>query len=60
MYSPKIPEHLIPALYWLARSRTQPMTRLVSEILEAYLAAQGITLDDADAGRLRSLSEQPR
>lgn len=60
MYSPKIPDRLIPALYWLARSRSQPMTRLVAEIVEAYLAAQDTAVRDADAGQLRSLSEQPR
>jgi hypothetical protein len=41
MYSPKIDERLIPPLYRLARSRRQPMTRLVAEVLEAYLADQG-------------------
>ena len=41
MYSPKIDERLIPPLYRLARRRGQPMTRLVAEALEAYLAGQG-------------------
>ena len=41
MYSPKIPERLIPALYRLARSRRQPMTRLVAEVLDAYLREEG-------------------
>lgn len=40
MYSPKIPERLIPALYRSARSRGLPMTHLVAEVLEAYLANQ--------------------
>jgi hypothetical protein len=42
MYSPTIPERLIPPLYRLARARRRPMTRLVAEILEAYLASQGL------------------
>lgn len=42
MYSPKIPERLIPPLYRLARARNEPMTRVVAEVLEAYLASQGI------------------
>ena len=41
MYSPKIDERLIPPLYRLARSRRQPMTRVVAEALAAYLASQG-------------------
>jgi hypothetical protein len=49
MYSPKIPERLIPALYRLARSRGQPMTKIVAEALEAYLANQDtIPIDQAD------------
>jgi len=58
MYSPKIPEHLIPPLYWLARSRSQPMTRLVAEIVEAYLAAQDVAAPDADAEPLRLLADK--
>jgi predicted DNA-binding protein len=45
MYSPKIPERLIPALYRLARARGKPMTTIVAEALEAYLASEGIALD---------------
>jgi predicted transcriptional regulator len=40
VYSPKIPERLIPRLYRLARARRQPMTTLVAEVLEDYLAHQ--------------------
>ncbi len=39
MYSPRIREDLIPPLYRLAKARGVPMTRLVSEILAAALAA---------------------
>jgi hypothetical protein len=44
MYSPKIPERLIPALYRLARARGKPMTAVVAEALEAYLSGQGVAL----------------
>ncbi len=39
MYSPQIREALIPPLYRLAKARRVPMTRLVSDILAAALAA---------------------
>ena len=39
MYSPRIREDLIPPLYRLAKARGVPMTRLVSDILAAALAA---------------------
>jgi hypothetical protein len=49
MYSPKIPDRLIPALYRLARARGKPMTKIVAEALEAYLASQDIVVvDQAD------------
>lgn len=57
MYSPKIPDHLISPLYWLARSRSQPMTRLVAEIVEAYLAAQDVAAPDADPAQPRSSND---
>jgi hypothetical protein len=38
MYSPRIPERLIPVLYRLARARRQPMTALVAELLDGRLA----------------------
>jgi len=41
MYSPKINEEFIPALYRLAKERKQPMTQLVNEIIGNYLADQG-------------------
>ena len=41
MYSPKINEEFIPALYRLAKERKQPMTQLVNEIIGKYLAEQG-------------------
>ena len=39
MYSPQIRADLIPPLYRLAKARRVPMTRLVSDILAAALAA---------------------
>lgn len=41
MYSPKINEDFIPALYRLAKGRKKPMTQLVNEIIGNYLAEQG-------------------
>lgn len=42
MYSPKIPDRFIPVLYRLARARRRPMTQLVAEAVECYLADQGV------------------
>lgn len=38
MYSPKIAEDLIPALYRLARDRKVPMTKLVDGFIRKVLA----------------------
>ena len=40
MYSPKINEEFIPALYRLAKERKKPMTQLVNGIISQYLADQ--------------------
>lgn len=37
MYSPKISENLIPALFKLAKQEGKPTTKLVDEILQKYL-----------------------
>ena len=37
MYSPKIPEHLIPRLYQAAKAQKRPMTRLAAEAIQHYL-----------------------
>jgi hypothetical protein len=37
MYSPKIPEHLIPLLYRAAKAQRRPMTRLVADAIQRYL-----------------------
>ena len=37
MYSPKIKPELIPKLYLIAKESKQPMTKVVSNILEEYL-----------------------
>jgi hypothetical protein len=38
MYSPKINEELIPALFKIARLRKTSMTRLLNQIIETYLS----------------------
>ena len=48
MYSPKIPERMIPLLYRLGQAQGRPMTHLVAEAVERYLAAEG-WLDGAPA-----------
>lgn len=40
MYSPRIPEEYVPALYRLARERRVPMTRLVAEAIAQFLATE--------------------
>lgn len=47
MYSPRIAEDLIPALYRIAKAREMPMTRLVDEILRKELGK------DSDSVNLR-------
>ena len=37
MYSPKVDADLIPSLYWLAKARGVPMTRLVNACLRDML-----------------------
>ena len=37
MYSPKIPEHLIPRLYRAAQAQKRPMTHLAAEAIQQYL-----------------------
>jgi site-specific recombinase XerD len=67
MYSPKIPERFIPVLYRHAKQRGIPMTIMVAEALDQYLAAEarGATSVEADGyvltdqGR-RLLSQQRR
>jgi hypothetical protein len=44
MYSPKIAEDLIPTLYWLAKHKRKPMTRIVDEILR-----ENLTIDQAQS-----------
>lgn len=56
MYSPKIPEPLIPILYRLGRERGRPMTQLVAEAVERYLEDEG-WLDAPMAGRMSEVVE---
>ena len=40
MYQPKIKEHLIRKLYFLAQREKKKMTHVINEILEEYLVAE--------------------
>jgi len=40
MYSPKIDEALIPALYHTARARRVPMTRLVAQLIRKAMRTE--------------------
>ena len=42
MYSPKIPERLIPTLHHLARLRRRRMTAVVAEAIDEYVARQDL------------------
>jgi hypothetical protein len=42
MYSPKISEDLIPVLYVTAKSKKQPMTKLVDSILRQHLIQSSV------------------
>lgn len=59
MYSPKIPERLIHPLYQMAQARRQPMTRVVAEILDAYLESQITSARDSLASSSRPDSTEP-
>jgi len=57
MYSPKVDADLIPSLYWLAKARGVPMTRLVNACLRAMLNTPAVRrelttaqTDDAPCG----------
>jgi hypothetical protein len=47
LYSPKIPERLIPELFRLARARRQPMTVLVVRYFHETSIEEAVTPDDA-------------
>ena len=57
MYSPKINEEFIPALYRLAKERKKPMTQLVNEIIGKYLADQG--KEESPASDIRHHDKTP-
>ena len=42
MYSPKISEDLVHALYFVAKDRKMPMTRLVDRIIRNALASNSL------------------
>ena len=49
MYSPKIDETLIPAIYHTARARRIPMTRLVAQLIRKALKAEALPQEAKDA-----------
>jgi hypothetical protein len=59
MYSPKIPERFIPALYRLARDRGEPMTRLVAEAVERLLVSEGVVLEPPEPRPNRRQARTP-
>lgn len=48
MYSPKISEELVPALYRWAKEQKMPMTRLVDGILREALADRSQSVNSPD------------
>ena len=49
MYSPRIDESLIPALYLTARSRHMPMTRLVAQLIRKALRTEALPQEAVEA-----------
>lgn len=59
MYSPKIPERFIGQIYRNAKERGIPMTVVVAEALDAYLAAEeSLSRTPAAASSAYALTEQ--
>ena len=50
MYSPKIAEDLIPALYRISRDSGKPMTKILDEILREKLTYYYTTIDNVESG----------
>lgn len=50
MYSPKVPEEYIPALYHLGKERQEPMTRLVARAIAEFLDREQGHDDPKEAG----------
>jgi len=48
MYSPKISEDLVHALYFVARDRKMPMTKLVDKIIRHALASNNLPKINAE------------
>ena len=53
-YSPKVDERLIPELWKLGQIRRRPMTKLVAEAVEHYLAEQRALLELSDGNSIPS------
>lgn len=54
MYSPKIAEGLIRPLYWLAKERDIPMTRLVNDFVRQGLERDKHERTASEAARVTS------
>ena len=52
MYSPKIPEQLVPRLWRLAQERKVPMTHLVRDAVVLYLNTQDTQQGGKDCGEV--------
>jgi len=48
MYSPKIAEELVHVLYFVAKDRKMPMTRLVNAIIREALASNNLPKINAE------------
>ena len=57
MYSPKIDEGLIPALYHTARARRVPMTKLVAQLIRKALKTEMLPADAQNALAAATQSE---
>lgn len=52
MYSPRIPEQLVPRLWRLAQERKVPMTHLVRDAVVQYLNTQATHEGGKDCGEV--------
>ena len=50
VYSPKVPEEYIPALYHLGQERQEPMTQLVARAIAEFLDREQAPDDPKEAG----------
>ena len=57
LYSPKLPEELIPRLWRLAQERQVPMTHLVRDAVVQYLKTEEGEEDDGEDDQDRGTGE---